>query len=327
MGSYKLDRKVCCECLSRRYQNSSHSESSYGHTSLKLPLSSKNSFKLLLFPYIMPYNNNITDNSSSEQLDGIREHSMFTIDSVPVRENPQQLIKCAENSKFRTANAAPVGQIGYGIAALLSAVISLSGNSQASNDTMILLLILFFGGFAQLGTGLALLSSDIYAGVVFGMYGVHWSIMGFSSLLKGLKETSSVENAKVGQVIYTVAMFFVSIGFLIPTFRMNIMVSFVIGFIALSFMFSIAGIFEIPVSKTLAAVCGLWSGSCSLYLGIQNLVRQAFGKPILPVFPYKDQKDGNSEKTYVPEKSFHNPSMSPDDLRSVSYVDVTLYSI
>ena len=191
----------------------------------------------------------------------------------------------------RLANPAPLGLLGFGLTTVL---LNLHNAGLFGLDTMILGMGLAYGGLAQVIVGIMEFKrGNTFGTVAFSSYGLFWWSLVFllilpnNAIFPGL--TAPTETAMAAYFfmwgLFTFAMFF-------GTLKANRALQFV--FMSLTILFFMLTIRDLTGNPTLfntftfnnltgieGAICGL----SAVYLGIAEVLNEAYKKTVLPIYP------------------------------------------
>ncbi len=181
----------------------------------------------------------------------------------------------------KTANAAPLGFTGLGLAAVL---LSLSYIGIYPVESMIVSMAIFLGGFAQVFAGImSWKKGDIFAGTAFSAFGLFWfSLAGLLIMPAiGWAETSSGTAMAAYLFIWGVYTFVM----LIVTMKIGIRaLQFV--FVTLFLLFMLLAVVNATGSAGLLVVAGyvgLVMGLGALYTALAMVMNEIHGKPVIPL--------------------------------------------
>jgi uncharacterized protein len=181
----------------------------------------------------------------------------------------------------KTANAAPLGFTGLGLAAVL---LSLSYIGIYPVESMIVSMAIFLGGFAQVFAGImSWKKGDIFAGTAFSAFGLFWfSLAGLLVMPAiGWAETSSGTAMAAYLCIWGVYTFVM----LIVTMKIGVRaLQFV--FATLFLLFMLLAVVNATGSAGLLVVAGyvgLVMGLGSLYTALGMVMNEIHGKTVIPL--------------------------------------------
>lgn len=193
----------------------------------------------------------------------------------------------------KLANPAPLGLLGFGLTTVL---LNLHNAGLFPLDTMILAMGLAYGGLAQVIVGIMeFKKGNTFGTVAFTSYGLFWwslvalLVMPKTTFFAGLAAPTETAMAAYFFMwgIFTFAMFF-------GTLKANRAVQFV--FMSLAILFFLLTIrdvtgdpilFESITFNTVVGVEGVITGLSAVYLAIAEVLNEAHGKTVLPIFPVK----------------------------------------
>jgi succinate-acetate transporter protein len=181
----------------------------------------------------------------------------------------------------KTANAAPLGFTGLGLAAVL---LSLSYIGIYPVESMIVSMAIFLGGFAQVFAGImSWKKGDIFAGTAFSAFGLFWfSLAGLLIMpAVGWAEASSGTAMAAYLFIWGVYTFVM----LIVTMKIGVRaLQFV--FVTLFLLFILLAIVNATGSTGLLVIAGyvgLIMGLGALYTALGMVMNEIHGKTIIPL--------------------------------------------
>ena len=175
----------------------------------------------------------------------------------------------------KTANAAPLGFTGLGLAAIL---LSLSYIGIYPVESMIVSMAIFLGGFAQVFAGImSWKKGDIFAGTAFSAFGLFW----FSLAAIGWADASSGTAMAAYLFIWGVYTFVM----LLVTMKIGIRaLQFV--FVTLFLLFMLLAVVNATGSAGLLVVAGyvgLVMGLGALYIAVGTVMNEIHGKTVIPL--------------------------------------------
>ncbi|HIH74547.1 MAG TPA: hypothetical protein HA306_04780 [Methanosarcina sp.] len=181
----------------------------------------------------------------------------------------------------KTANAAPLGFTGLGLAAVL---LSLSYIGVYPVGSMIVSMAIFLGGFAQVFAGImSWKKGDIFAGTAFSAFGLFWfSLAGLIVMpaMGWIEASSGIAMAAYLFIwgVYTFVM-------LIITMKIGVRaLQFV--FVTLFILFMLLAVVNATGSAGLLVVAGyvgLIMGLASMYTALAMVMNEVHGKTIAPL--------------------------------------------
>jgi succinate-acetate transporter protein len=181
----------------------------------------------------------------------------------------------------KTANAAPLGFTGLGLAAVL---LSLSYIGVYPVESMIVSMAIFLGGFAQVFAGImSWKKGDIFAGTAFSAFGLFWfSLAGLLIMPAiGWAEASSGTAMAAYLFIWGVYTFVM----LLVTMKIGVRaLQFV--FLTLFLLFMLLAVVNATGSAGLLVVAGyvgLVMGLGALYIAVGMVMNEIHGKTVIPL--------------------------------------------
>lgn len=209
------------------------------------------------------------------------------------------------------ANTAPLGNFGFAIASILVGILKISSSSQAATDGQLFGTAVLLGGMAQvIAAVFQFLTNNSYGGTVFGVYGLHWVSQGLQMLFVSLGQYTFSERHPISSVTYSAAFAVVTFLFLLPTLRMNRILSLTMFALLFVFIFEIPAAFDVRAAEILSGVSQCLAGCFGLYLGALDLINESFQAHILPLFPHREHQNEYQKYVYVPKKTHYKSSMS-----------------
>jgi len=190
----------------------------------------------------------------------------------------------------KLANSAPLGLLGFGMTTVL---LNLHNAGFYSLNSMILAMGLTYGGLAQVIAGIMeYKKGNTFGMVAFSSYGLFWWSLVLMLVLptveiwdvsatSPLQVTSSTAMAAYFFMwgLFTFAMFF-------GTLRANRAIQFV--FLSLAILFFLLTARDLAGSTDLGIIAGYEGIICGLsavYTALAEVLNEAYGKTVLPVFP------------------------------------------
>ena len=180
-----------------------------------------------------------------------------------------------------TAGAGALGLLGYGMPGVLLSLVN-AGVIQAGS--MILGMVIFFGGFAMFTAGLMeWKKGNTYGMVAYASYGLFW--FSFATLLLlpalGLAKDTGGAGAMAAYLalwgIFTVILF-------IGSLKMSKALQFVLGTLALVFFLESIGAATGNGSFTIVAgYVGIISGFAAIYTALAPVLNDIYGRTVAPL--------------------------------------------
>lgn len=180
----------------------------------------------------------------------------------------------------RTANPAPLGLLGFGMTTVL---LNLHNADIISLSSVILSMGIFYGGLAQVMTGLMeWKKGNTFGTTAFTSYGLFWFSLVGLLVLPEMGIGTPTEKMAMGFYlllwgVFTVFMF-------IGTLRMNRATQFVFASLALLFFVLALGDFTGMSAITVAGgLIGLVCGSSAIYTALATVLNGVYQKSVLPL--------------------------------------------
>jgi succinate-acetate transporter protein len=190
----------------------------------------------------------------------------------------------------KLANSAPLGLLGFGMTTVL---LNLHNAGFYSLNSMILAMGLTYGGLAQVIAGIMeYKKGNTFGMVAFSSYGLFWWSLVLMLVLptveiwdvsatSPLQVTSSTAMAAYFFMwgLFTFAMFF-------GTLRANRAIQFV--FLSLAVLFFLLTARDLAGSTAIGIIAGyegIICGLSAIYTALAEVLNEAYGKTVLPVFP------------------------------------------
>ena len=180
-----------------------------------------------------------------------------------------------------TAGAGALGLLGYGMPGVLLGLAN-AGIIQAGS--MILGMVIFFGGFAMFTAGLMeWKKGNTYGMAAYASYGLFW--FSFAALLLlpvlGLAKDTGGAGAMAAYLalwgLFTVILF-------IGSLKMSRALQFVLGTLALVFLLESAGAATgSSIFTVLAGYIGIVSGFAAIYTALAPVLNDIYGRTIAPL--------------------------------------------
>jgi succinate-acetate transporter protein len=185
--------------------------------------------------------------------------------------------------KDTTANAAPLGLLGFGMTTVL---LNLHNAGFYELNSMILAMGLCYGGAAQIVAGIMeWRKGNTFATTAFVSYGLFWvSLVALIVLPKLGWATASSDTAMAAYLfmwgLFTAVMF-------IGTFRLHVAGQVVFGSLTILFFLLAFGDFTnaSPGFKHFTGYEGIFCGFSAIYAGLAQVLNELYGKVILPLGP------------------------------------------
>lgn len=194
-----------------------------------------------------------------------------------------------EESKVKvldtTGNPGPLGLMGFGMTTVL---LNLHNSGVFALGSIILSMGIFYGGLAQIFAGIMeWKKGNTFGTTAFTSYGLFWlSLVGFIMLpMLGLGNAPEL-GSDVAYLtlwgIFTTFMFF-------GTLKANRAIQFVFASLALLFfMLAIGDYLASEEVIKVAGIEGIICGSSAIYTAMAEVLNEANGKTVLPLWPVKN---------------------------------------
>lgn len=180
-----------------------------------------------------------------------------------------------------TADSAPLGFMGLGLAATM---LGLMGLGFFADATMVVSMSIFLGGFAQVFAGIqGWKKGDVFGATAFSAFGLFWFSLAFILMSAGLAGgvLGAASAASVG--FYLMIWGIVSLVLLLVTFKIGIKAIIVVFFtLTLTFFLNAAVNFGIGVGS-LAGFVTLLLGISAMYTSLALVTNSVFGKTVAPL--------------------------------------------
>jgi len=181
-----------------------------------------------------------------------------------------------------TANPAPLGLFAFGMTTVLLNVYNAGFIGLSS---MIMAMGIFYGGLAQLIVGaMEWKKKNTFGTLAFTSYGLFWLSLVAMLILPKWNLAAAADKASVAWYltlwgVFTLLMFF-------GTLKANNALMVVFGSLTVLFFLLAAGDFTgNHAITTVAGVEGIFTGLSAMYLGIAQVLNEAYGRTVLPIGP------------------------------------------
>ncbi len=186
----------------------------------------------------------------------------------------------------KLANPAPLGLLGFGLTTVL---LNLANAGVFPLNSMILAMGLTYGGLAQIIVGvMEYRNGNTFGMTAFMSYGLFWWSFVFLVVLPKTSILAGIPGAANGTAM--AAYFFMwglfTFGMFFGTLKANRALQFV--FISLAILFFLLTAGSLTGNATLGTLTGIEGVICGLsavYLGIAEVLNEAHGKTVLPIYP------------------------------------------
>lgn len=182
-----------------------------------------------------------------------------------------------ENEKV--LNPGPLGLVGFGLATLL---LNIHNLGLINLSTVIVALGVSLGGLVQLIAGLyEFRNKNTFGGTAFIAFGGFWLSLVLIWLLPA-NSVAPADNISMGFYLLIWALFGGSL--FVATFKHPLLSRLIFGGLTLLFvLLSLADFTLIPYFKIFAGIVGILVGLLALYSAAGQILREAFGRKILPL--------------------------------------------
>jgi len=181
-----------------------------------------------------------------------------------------------------TSNPAPLGLLGFGMTTVL---LNIHNAGFLPLDAMILAMGIFYGGMAQIIAGIMeWKKNNTFGTTAFCSYGLFWlTLVGLIAMPKmGIGSAPTAQAMGCYLFVWGLLTAFLFIG----TFKMNRVLQFVFGSLALLFfLLATADFTGNATIKMLAGYEGIICGGSAIYAAIAQVLNEVYGKVIFPLGP------------------------------------------
>ena len=193
------------------------------------------------------------------------------------------MVENSENNvtlKDLTANATPLGLLGFGLTTVL---LNLHNAGFYPLDSMILAMGITYGGIAQIfACWMKYKKGNTFGTVAFGSYGLFWWSFVLILILPKLGLATAPDPTSLASYLFmwglfTLMMFFASL-------KHNRGLQVIVGALAILFFLLAAGEFTGNPNITLfAGFEGIFTGLSAVYVGLAMVINDSYQKNVLPV--------------------------------------------
>jgi len=182
----------------------------------------------------------------------------------------------------KLANPAPLGLLGFGMTTIL---LNLHNAGFYGFDSMIVAMGIAYGGLAQIIAGVAeFRKGNTFGTAAFSSYGLFWLSLVILKLFPSLGwfETPSAEAMAAYFFMWGLFTFIMFFG----TLKTNRVLQFV--FLSLAVLFWLLTAKELSGLAELGTILGyegIICGGSAMYLGLAEIINEANGETVFPVFP------------------------------------------
>lgn len=179
-----------------------------------------------------------------------------------------------------TANPAPLGLCGFGLTTML---LNIHNAGFYGMDTMILAMGIFFGGLAQVVTGIMeWKKGNMFGTVAFASYGFFWISLVFLMVFPKLGWGDAPSAASMG--CYLLVWGILSFGLWIATFAHGRASQILFGLVVvLFFLLAISKFADSHLVHEIAGFEGIICGATALYIAMADVINDSFKRKVLPV--------------------------------------------
>ena len=184
---------------------------------------------------------------------------------------------------MKIANAAPLGLMGFGMTTVL---LNLHNAGVFALGSMILAMGIFYGGLAQIIAGiLEFRKGNTFATTAFCSYGLFWlSLVALILLPEAGLGVAPAEKLAMASYFFMWGLF--TLGMFFATLKTNRVLQFIFMSLAILF-FLLTGAQFIPNLTKIAGYEGIICGFSAIYLALAEVLNEAHGKTVVPIFPVK----------------------------------------
>ncbi len=200
------------------------------------------------------------------------------------KENKQKINEITRTVKDTTANPAPLGLMGFGMATVL---LNLHNTGFFALGSMILAMGIFYGGLAQVIAGIMeWKKNNTFGTTAFSSYGFFWlSLVALLVMPKigwcEAPESSAMVAYLFMWGVFTAVMF-------IGTLKLNCALQFIFAtLVLLFFLLALAEATGSPIIKQIAGYEGIICGLSAIYTGLAQVLNEVYGRTIAPMWPVK----------------------------------------
>jgi succinate-acetate transporter protein len=191
-------------------------------------------------------------------------------------------------SNHKLANPAPLGLLAFGLTTVL---LNMHNEGLFTLNSMILAMGIAYGGLAQIIAGIMeYRRGNTFGTVAFSSYGFFWWSLIMLILMSNMSffGTVAVTN-NIAMAAYFLMWGIFTFGMFFGTLKTNRCLQFVFMSLAvLFFMLATRELLGNPVwFNTITGIEGIICGSSAIYLGLAEVINEANGKTIVPIWPVK----------------------------------------
>lgn len=189
-----------------------------------------------------------------------------------------------EQPQDTTANPAPLGLLGFGMTTIL---LNLHNVGLYPINSMILGMGLFYGGLAQILTGLMeWKKGNTFGTAAFTSYGFFWLSLVATWVYPKLRIGDAPSPDSMGW--YLLMWGILTFCFFIGTLRLNRALQFVFATLVVLFMLLALSNFTEDTSLLFTAgLVGIVCGSTAFYVAIATILNEMYSRVLLPIWPVR----------------------------------------
>ncbi|MBN1499503.1 MAG: acetate uptake transporter [Spirochaetes bacterium] len=182
--------------------------------------------------------------------------------------------------KDSIANPAPLGLMGFGMTTVL---LNLHNAGFFALNTMILAMVIFYGGIAQIIAGVLEYKKDnTFGATAFVSYGSFWLTL--VALILMPKAGAGEATSNLAMICYLVMWGLFTFCMFIGTLKISRALQIVFGSLTvLFFMLAIGDATGNAVIKTITGFEGIFCGFSAIYTAIAQILNEVYKKTVLPL--------------------------------------------
>ncbi len=183
------------------------------------------------------------------------------------------------------ANPAPLGLLGFGMTTVLLNIHNAGGYEL---NSMILAMGIFYGGLAQVFAGIMeFKKGNTFGTTAFTSYGLFWlSLVGLMLIPRIYGEGGDLDTDKTAMGSYLLMWGLFTAMMFFGTLKANRALQFVFASLTLLFFLLAIGDFQNnPDIIKIAGYEGIICGFSAIYLAMAEVLNEALGTVVLPIFP------------------------------------------
>lgn len=213
------------------------------------------------------------------------------------------------------ANPSPVGLLGFAIVSWLAGVLkvhhAMYGDALPINDGILASIAIFLGGVAQIFAGLLQFpKNNTHSATVFLVFGLHWLSVGFMNAVR-LNGAFPGETHSLSEMVYYAALTAATIVLWVPSLRMNSVLCVTLASVICVFTMDAVAAYGVPAAEGIAGALACVAATLAFYMCLVDVVNEAWGRPLLPIFPHKLHKHHYEGKLkYIPGVHFHKSTVA-----------------